>query len=143
MLLAAVVRFVCCPVASPPPPPPPRAPRGPRPPLEVPLRRIDSWKARTRPCQRRASVVPALTAAAAQVAPAVLTELPDGTMVAALPRSKTGALRGRSFWGSGGQGWSDALAGLRAHWPGGGGREDEARGGPHQAGAGACGVGTP
>ena len=61
------------------------------------------------------------------VAPAILTELPDGTMVAALPRSgKTGALRGRSFWGSGGQqGWSDALAGLRAHWPG-AAREDEA-----------------
>ena len=69
----------------------------------------------------------------------MLTELPDGTVVAALPRSgKTGALRGRSFWGSGGQGWSDALAGLRAHWPGGGAREDEARG----AQAGACGA-TP
>ena len=70
----------------------------------------------------------------------MLTELPDGTVVAALPRSgKTGALRGRSFWGSGGQGWSDALAGLRAHWPG-GAREDEARGA--QAGAGASGA-TP
>ena len=44
VLVAAVVRFACCPVASPPPPPPSRAPRGPRPPLEVPLRRIDSWK---------------------------------------------------------------------------------------------------
>ena len=64
--------------------------------------------------------------AAPQVGPAVLTELPDGTMVAALPRSaKTGALRGRSFWGSGSAAWSDALAGLRAHWPG-VGRDDEA-----------------
>jgi hypothetical protein len=65
-------------------------------------------------------------AAPPQVGPALLTELPDGTMVAALPRSaKTGALRGRSFWGSGGAAWSDALAGLRAHWPA-AGRDDEA-----------------
>jgi hypothetical protein len=59
------------------------------------------------------------------VAPAVITELPDGTLVAAVPQSHKGMDRGRSFWGSGGGGgsgsgghaWTEALAGLRAHWP--------------------------
>ncbi len=60
----------------------------------------------------------------------MLTELPDGSLVAAVPQcGKTGLSRGRSYWGSGGssasggsgggqQSWGEALTALRAHWPG-------------------------
>lgn len=107
VLVIAIVRFACCPVAR-PTTQPPRAARGSRPPLELlPLRRVDSWQVsratRAAACNIRICRRFLTRAAAPQVGPAVLTELPDGTMVAALPRSaKTGALRGRSFWGSGG-----------------------------------------
>jgi hypothetical protein len=88
-----------------------------------------------------------------QVAPAVLTELPDGSMVAAVPQSKSGLARGRSYWGSGtgfgfgrrsssggSSSWTEALANLRAHWPGEASAEESAS---TRAGNGAGPSGVP